>query len=169
MGQPRGVYVEILIRGDIDEVWKHTQRPELHEPWDLRFTKIRYLPRESESEPQRFTYTTRVGFGLQIAGEGESTGNREEATGRRTSALRFWSADPKSLIEEGSGYWQYVPAESGARFLTSVRTSIWPSIYSASPPTAASDCAQARNASTRARLPSVFPCFFRNRGRVRVV
>ncbi len=118
MHQPRGVYVEILIRGDIDEVWKHTQRPELHEPWDLRFTKIRYLPRESEAEPQRFTYSTRIGFGLQIAGEGESTGNREEATGRLTSALKFWSPDPKSLIEEGAGYGQYVPTKSGVRFLT---------------------------------------------------
>jgi hypothetical protein len=118
MRQRPGIYVEILIRGDIDEVWRHTQRPELHEPWDLRFTKIQYLPRESEAEPQRFNYTTRIGFGLQIIGQGESTGNREEATGVRTSALKFWSADSKSLIEEGSGYWQYIPAENGVRFLT---------------------------------------------------
>jgi DoxX-like protein len=118
MQQHRGIYVEILIRGEIEDVWKHTQSPELHEPWDLRFTKIQYLPRTSEAEPQRFNYTTRIGFGLQISGEGESAGNREEATGRRTSALRFWSADPKSLIEEGSGYWQYIPTENGVRFLT---------------------------------------------------
>jgi hypothetical protein len=118
MQQPPGIYVEILIRGDIENVWRHTQRPELHEPWDLRFTKIQYLPRASETEPQRFNYTTRIGFGLQISGQGESTGNREEATGRRTSALKFWSADPKSLIEEGSGYWQYIPTENGVRFLT---------------------------------------------------
>jgi hypothetical protein len=118
MPQHRGIYVEILIRGDIEDVWKHTQTPELHEPWDLRFTKIQYLPRASDAEPQRFKYITRIGFGLQISGEGESTGNREEATGRRTSALKFWSTDPKSLIEEGSGYWQYVPTEHGVRFLT---------------------------------------------------
>jgi len=118
MRQPPGIYVESLIRGDIEEVWTHTQRPELHEPWDLRFTKIEYLPRASEADPQRFTYTTRIGFGLQIAGQGESTGNREEVTGQRTSALKFWSADPKSLIEEGSGYWQYIPTENGVRFLT---------------------------------------------------
>jgi DoxX-like family len=118
MPQPPGIYVETLIRGDIEDVWRHTQTPELHEPWDLRFTKIQYLPRASEAEPQRFNYTTRVGFGLQISGQGESTGNREEATGQRTSALKFWSADPKSLIEEGSGYWQYIPTENGVRFLT---------------------------------------------------
>jgi DoxX-like family len=118
MRQRPGIYVEILIRGDIDEVWRHTQRPELHEPWDLRFTKIQYLPRASEAEPQRFNYTTRIGFGLQIIGQGESTGNREEATGVRISALKFWSADSKSLIAEGSGYWQYIPTENGVRFLT---------------------------------------------------
>jgi hypothetical protein len=118
MQQPPGIYVEILIRGDIEDVWRHTQRPELHEPWDLRFTKIQYTPRGSEAEPQRFNYTTRIGLGLQISGQGESTGNREEATGRRTSALKFWSADPKSLIEEGAGYWQYIPTEHGVRFLT---------------------------------------------------
>jgi hypothetical protein len=113
-----GIYVEIIIRGDVEEVWKHTQRPELHELWDLRFTTIRYLPRVSEAEPQRFLYTTQIGFGLQIDGEGESTGNREETTGLRTSALKFWSRDLKSLIEEGSGYWQYIPTEDGVRFLT---------------------------------------------------
>jgi hypothetical protein len=116
--QPPGIYVEILIRGDIDELWKYTQQPDLHESWDLRFTKIQYLPRASDSEPQRFNYTTRIGFGLQIVGQGESTGSREEATGRRTSALKFWSVDPKSLIEEGSGYWQYIPTKGGVRFLT---------------------------------------------------
>jgi hypothetical protein len=118
MLEPPGIYVEILIRGNIEEVWRHTQNPELHELWDLRFTKIQYLPRASEAEPQRFLYTTRIGFGLQIAGEGESTGSREESTGRRTSALKFWSADPKSLIEEGSGYWQCIPTQDGVRFLT---------------------------------------------------
>lgn len=118
MPQRPGIYVEILIRGDIEEVWRQTQTPELHEPWDLRFTKIQYLPRASEAEPQRFNYTTRIGFGLQIVGQGESTGNREQDTGLRTSALKFWSADSKSLIKEGSGYWQYIPTENGVRFLT---------------------------------------------------
>jgi len=119
MEKRSGIYVEILIHGDIEEVWKHTQVPELHEPWDLRFTTIKYLPRSSEAEPQRFIYATRIGLGLAVAGQGESTGNREDPAGRRTSALKFWSADPRSLIEEGSGYWQYIPTEAGGvRFLT---------------------------------------------------
>lgn len=118
MTRDPGIYVEIIIRGAIDEVWRRTQVPDLHELWDLRFTAIDYLPRSSENEPQQFRYSTRIGFGLKIEGQGESIATREKTTGPRTSALRFWSADPKSLIKEGSGYWQYTPVEGGVRFLT---------------------------------------------------
>jgi len=113
-----GIYVEIQINGSVDEIWRRTQVPDLHERWDLRFTTIRYLPRPSEAEPQKFLYSTRVGFGLRIEGQGESTGTREGATGVRTSALLFSSSDRKSLIDEGSGYWQYHPTDAGVRFLT---------------------------------------------------
>jgi hypothetical protein len=113
-----GVYVEILIKAGVDEVWRSTQIPNLHELWDLRFTSIDYLPKCAEDETQRFRYSTRIGFGLKIDGEGESTGTRADASGLRTSALRFWSSDQKSLIQEGSGYWRYVPGPDGVRFLT---------------------------------------------------
>ena len=112
------IYVEIRIRGSLDEVWRRTQQPELHERWDLRFSEIVYLPRPHESAPQQFSYATRIGFGLRIRGEGESEGSRAGADGERVSALRFWSRDPKSLIREGSGYWRYVPTPDGIRFLT---------------------------------------------------
>jgi len=113
------IYVEILIRGDMDELWQKTQDPKLHERWDLRFSQIDYLPRKP-GEPQKFLYSTRIGAGLRISGEGESTGEHDDdVSGRRTSALKFWSTDAKSLIEVGSGYWQYTPNESGIRFLTS--------------------------------------------------
>jgi DoxX-like family len=118
MARDAGIYVEILIRSSVDEIWRRTQVPGLHELWDLRFTEIHYLPKQSESEPQRFRYATRIGFGLNIHGDGESTGTREDSTGLRTSALKFWSPDPKSLIKEGSGYWQYIPSPGGVRFLT---------------------------------------------------
>jgi hypothetical protein len=113
-----GIYVETLIRADIDELWRRTQDPAEHERWDLRFTRIEYLPRPSPDEPQRFHYSTRIGFGLGISGMGESTGTRDNETGTRTSALRFWSADWKSLIEEGSGYWKYEVVDGGVRFFT---------------------------------------------------
>ena len=48
------IYVEILIRAPMDALWSHTQTPALHERWDLRFSRIDYLPRNGESEPQRF-------------------------------------------------------------------------------------------------------------------
>jgi DoxX-like family len=112
------IYVEILIRAPMEALWDHTQTPTLHERWDLRFSRIEYLPRGSETEPQRFLYATRIGFGLQVAGEGESVGERGLADGSRSSALKFSSADARSIIREGSGYWKYIPTHDGIRFLT---------------------------------------------------
>ena len=117
MARADGIYVETFIRGTIDDVWRKTQDPSLHERWDLRFSTIRYLPRDSPDSPQRFLYSTRIGAGLTVAGEGESTG--EQLTdGARTSALKFWSDDRRSLIRRGSGYWQYLPRDGGVIFLT---------------------------------------------------
>ena len=112
------IYVEILVDAPMETLWKHTQTPELHERWDLRFSRIDYLPRSSEAEPQRFRYVTRIGFGLQIEGEGESEGDRDLANGSRSSALQFSSSDSRSIIREGSGYWKYIPTAQGIRFLT---------------------------------------------------
>lgn len=114
----RAIYVETLIRASLDEVWEKTQRPEMHQRWDLRFTRIECLPRTSEDGPQRFLYATRIGFGMEIRGEGESVSEKPGSQGELTSALRFWSEDPRSLIREGSGYWRYVPSDDGVRFLT---------------------------------------------------
>ncbi len=111
------LHVEILVRADLESLWRHTQTPDLHAEWDLRFSTIEYLPRLQPEKPQQFLYTTRIGFGLAISGRGETVGSRED-TGSRTSALKFWSDDPRSLIREGSGFWQYVPTENGIRFLT---------------------------------------------------
>ena len=118
MSRDPGIYVEIIIQDDLDHVWRLTQEPDLHQRWDLRFTQIQYLPRASEAEPQHFLYETRIGLGLSIKGTGESIGTRNSANGDRTSALKFASADPKSLIREGSGYWRYIPTENGLRFFT---------------------------------------------------
>ena len=112
-----GIYVEIPILSSLDELWEKTQNPELHQRWDLRFTEIEYLARKAET-PQQFLYRTRIGFGLKIDGKGESTGTRSGDDGTRTSSLRFWSDDPKSLIKVGSGYWKYVPASDAIRFFT---------------------------------------------------
>lgn len=112
------IYVEILVRAPMEVLWTHTQTPELHERWDLRFSRIEYLPRPNPMEPQRFRYATRIGFGLEVAGEGRSMGNRDLADGSRSSALTFSSADSRSIIREGAGYWKYIPTPQGIRFLT---------------------------------------------------
>ena len=43
------IYVEILVRAPMDALWAHTQTPALHERWDLRFSRIDYLPKSHES------------------------------------------------------------------------------------------------------------------------
>jgi hypothetical protein len=111
------IYVEIPIRASLDDLWEKTQNPDLHERWDLRFSQIEYLP-QKPGEPQRFLYRTRIGFGLKIDGQGESIGSRNGDNGERTSSLKFWSKDPKSLIKIGSGYWKYVPDAGPIRFYT---------------------------------------------------
>ncbi len=111
------IFVETRIRGSLDEVWRRTQEPALHERWDLRFTSITYAHRSDESEPQKFRYATRIGCGAEIEGWGETAGEKL-SDGKRTSALKFGSDDPRSLIRSGSGYWQYEQVEDGVRFLT---------------------------------------------------
>jgi len=113
-----GIYVETFIRSDLDEVWRLTQTPDVHQRWDLRFTSIKYLPRESLNVPQLFLYVTRLGPGLAIIGTGESVGERIGADGNASSALKFGSEQWWSVIRIGSGYWRYIPIAGGLRFLT---------------------------------------------------
>lgn len=102
----------------MDRIWKFTQTPSIHQQWDLRFTTIEYLPKASEDDPQRFLYTTQIGFGIKVSGEGESVGTHSKETGESTSALKFWSDERLSLIRTGSGYWKYIPAGNDVVFLT---------------------------------------------------
>ena len=112
------IYVEQRIRAPLEALWERTQDPDLHERWDLRFTEIDYLPRPDPTKPQAFRYATRLGFGVAVAGTGESVGQRDLPGGSRASALRFGSDQRRSLIRDGSGYWKYVPTDAGIRFLT---------------------------------------------------
>lgn len=87
-----GIYAEIVIDEGLNRIWHHKQEPHLHQRWDLRITKIEYLPKASPDEPQRFHYETRIGA---IAGMGESMGDRTPERGDTTSSLKF-----------ASGYWK---------------------------------------------------------------
>jgi hypothetical protein len=111
------IYIERLVDGPLEPVWNRTQDPAEHARWDLRFTEIDYLPREDDDEPQRFTYATRIGFGLGIEGTGESVATNDEGE-ETTSVLAFESDSPLSLISEGRGFWRYVETDDGLRFLT---------------------------------------------------
>ncbi len=110
--------METTIRCDAEELWQLTQQPRQHQRWDLRFTEIDYLARPDPAEPQRFRYAVRVLPGVVIAGTGVTAGERTRADGARTSALRFDSGHPLSLIRSGAGYWRYVPTPDGVRFIT---------------------------------------------------
>jgi hypothetical protein len=105
---------ETLIASDQETVWRLSQTPELHARWDVRFTDIEYLPRATADEPQRFRYTTRIGFGLAIQGWGATVGSFS----RTRSALRFGSTDPRSLIREGAGSWTYGDRGGAVSFST---------------------------------------------------
>jgi hypothetical protein len=113
----RAIYVETVIRADIDRLWERTQLPVLHQRWDLRFGEIGYAPRPADGA-QRFRYAIRPLPFLVIGGHGITIGESHRPDGTRTSALRFASADRLALIRVGSGYWRYIPGDDGVRFLT---------------------------------------------------
>ena len=115
--KPKPIYVEISINSDMDKLWDATQKPELHEQWDLRFSSITYLPKE-EKEPQLFEYKTNIGFGLNIAGWGKSVGTFHAKDDSRTSSLHFGTDQAISIIREGKGYWKYKPEQNSIKFLT---------------------------------------------------
>lgn len=112
------IYVELDIQTPLEKLWEHTQTPELHEQWDLRFTEIRYLPRASEADNQKFLYRTRIGFGLNIAGTGETGSKLHHRANERLSTLTFGSEQSISLIRQGGGYWKYKQNGEGVTFIT---------------------------------------------------
>lgn len=118
MGKRRPLYVETLIHADAAELWRLTQEPGEHERWDLRFTRIEYLPQVIDDDRQRFRYSVRLLPGVWVRGTGVCSGERVRPDGTSTSVLRFSSGQRLSLIRSGTGYWRYVPADAGIRFLT---------------------------------------------------
>lgn len=114
MARSRALYVETLIRADMDQLWRLTQEPGQHQRWDLRFTRIE----PCQDGPGQFRYVVRLLPGLQVSGMGVCAGERIRPDGTCTSALRFGSGQRLSLIRSGSGYWRYVPEAAGIRFLT---------------------------------------------------
>jgi hypothetical protein len=111
-----GIYVEILVRADLETVWRLTQDPAQHTRWDLRFSAIvpdGVLP----DGGYRFRYERSLGVHT-IHGTGRSIGERSHADATSTSALRFDTDDPWSPLRAGRGYWRYVSTADGVRFIT---------------------------------------------------
>jgi hypothetical protein len=113
---PEPIYVETLIRADLDRIWELTQDTALHPRWDLRFSSITPTGTTADGA-NRFRYELRIP-GHRLAGTGISLGERRRADGTRTSALRFSTSDRLSPLGDGHGYWRYVPTSDGVRFLT---------------------------------------------------
>ena len=63
-------------------------------------------------------YKTKIGFGLEIVGEGKSIGEIRKETGERISSLKFWTDNTLSLIQIGRGYWKYTPNKEYIHFET---------------------------------------------------
>ncbi|MGW6192629.1 DoxX-like family protein [Bacillus cereus] len=117
MGKKKPIYVATEMNTTMKKLWEYTQEPDIHTEWDARFTEISYLEKK-EGEPQKFLYKTKIGFGLEIAGEGESIGEITKETGERISSLKFWTDNKLSLIQIGRGYWKYTPNGEHIHFET---------------------------------------------------
>ena len=114
----RPLYIETKINCNLDTLWTHTQDPLIHQQWDLRFSEITYLPKDNPTEPQKFLYSTNIGFGIKVKGIGESIATKTKDNGESTSVLKFSSDSNISIIKQGSGYWKYVPKADGIKFFT---------------------------------------------------
>ncbi|MGE7634120.1 DoxX-like family protein [Bacillus paramycoides] len=117
MKRKKPIYVATEMKTTMEKLWEYTQQPDIHTEWDARFTEISYLEKK-EGEPQKFLYKTKIGFGLEIAGEGESIGEIRKETGERISSLKFWTDNKLSLIQVGRGYWKYTPNGEHIHFET---------------------------------------------------
>ncbi|MGK8833038.1 DoxX-like family protein [Bacillus paranthracis] len=111
------IYVSTEMNTTMEKLWEYRQEPHIHTEWDARFTEISYVEKK-EGEPQKFLYKTKIGFGLEIAGEGESIGEIRKETGERISSLKFWTDNTLSLIQIGRGYWKYTPRKEHIHFET---------------------------------------------------
>lgn len=110
------IYVEIDIAAPMDRVWELSQDADAHARWDLRFSSITPTTPLLDGS-RRFTYERSI-IVHTIRGTGISVGERDQAEGGRTSALRFTTADRLSPLQDGRGYWRYVPTPTGVTFIT---------------------------------------------------
>lgn len=116
----RQIYVEILVRSSMENLWELSQDPALHPRWDLRFSRI--IPTGVGSDGHlQFRYEFQLPF-YAITGTGTSLGHKTTAAGQATSVLKFSTSNPLSPIGPGSGYWRYIPVDQGIRLSPATTT-----------------------------------------------
>lgn len=81
------VYVEILVRAPMDLLWSHTQTPGLHEKWDLRFSRIDYLPKRRGS---RTSHAADAGSHEHLAVDIDLSVDESGGLRLRSDAQRFY-------------------------------------------------------------------------------
>jgi hypothetical protein len=79
---PRPLYVETLVRADLERVWQATQDAHSHSRWDLRFSRIEDITAQVGSNARIFRYALRLP-GRTIAGTGTSVGEKWRPDGTR--------------------------------------------------------------------------------------
>lgn len=121
----RRLHVEVMIRCDLDDLWRRTQESHQHQRWDVRFTRIERLP--GRATAGRGGSGTRCGCcrSWPWTGSAPGAGERVAPGGSRTSAPRFASRHPLSPIRSGSGYWRCVPTDAGRPLPHGVRLHAW--------------------------------------------
>lgn len=112
------IFVETTINSNLDTVWEHSQNPDIHTTWDLRFSSITYENKRDHRGWELFRYTRSVFPGLLVKGWGANTGKKTLKNGGTISSLEFGSEQLLSPIKKGSGYWKYTPLEEGVKFET---------------------------------------------------
>lgn len=128
MPKTKPLYVEIAIRAELDLLWALTQQPHRHQRWDARFSRIDWLSPPPADGPARFRYELGWRPGPVLTGVGTTAVERRRPDGSRISALRFRSDSRLSPLQEGSGYWRYLPDSSigAVRFITGYDYRSWP-------------------------------------------
>ena len=110
----RKIVVEVFIKAPIHLVWERTQNPQKHLEWDIRFTTIRFINKDTNSRGfQNLEYKTRLGP-FEVAGIGRYLAVRDQSF----SSFEFSSSSGLSLIRQGTGRWRYQEVGGGTRFLT---------------------------------------------------
>ena len=111
--RPKALYVETVIRTDLDTLWRHTQDPALHRRWDLRFAEISPI----DGHDGHFRYASR------FLGRHGHRRRGERGIARLAGRLAHVGAAvrlrrPAVADQLGRGFWRYTPVGDGVRFVT---------------------------------------------------